>query len=138
MTRRAVHRAPGPEASESAILGGCLAACQGFGVLAWRQQVGAATIGGRHVRFGVRGQSDILGVVRRGPHRGRLLAIEVKRPGQRPRPRQVLWLRDVIEAGGIAWWTDGVADCVDVLGRVLIGGATVQIDKDGERRVVEG
>lgn len=124
-----------PLPRESEVLAGCLKACRALGVLCWRHNVGQFTVDGRVVRAGVKGQSDILGVVRRGPHRGKLLSIEVKRPRGRATPRQIEWMRDVIEAGGIAFRTDSLADCVDLLQRVL-GGARVEIDRDGGQRVV--
>jgi hypothetical protein len=64
-----------------------------------------------HRRFqGLRGVSDILGIL---PQRVRLadggaeqfgnfLAIEVKKPGEKPRAEQVEFLHDIRTAGGIA------------------------------------
>ena len=85
------------------------------GVLAWRNNVGAVSAGGRFVRFGSKGMSDIIGVL---PPRletnnrnfGRFLAIEVKRPGQQPTPYQAGFLDQVRKAGGVAFVATSVQD----------------------------
>lgn len=64
-----------------------------------------------HRRFqGLRGVSDILGILPQtvrladgGAERfGNFLAIEVKKPGEKPRTEQVDFLQDIQAAGGIA------------------------------------
>ena len=71
-------------------------------VLVWRNNTGAARLPGRGgreqiVRFGVRGAADILGLVR---GTGRLIALEVKRPGKGLEPHQRAWGATITAAGG--------------------------------------
>lgn len=63
-----------------------------------------------HRRFhGLRGVSDILGILPQTVRLadggaelfGNFLAIEVKKPGEKPRPEQAMFLREIREAGGI-------------------------------------
>lgn len=55
--------------------------------------------------YGMRtGVPDILGIFR-----GRPLAIEVKRPGQKPTQNQAVFIKEFSEAGGLAF----VATCID-------------------------
>lgn len=58
-----------------------------------------------------KGISDIIGI-----HRGRFLAIEVKRPGNKLSDRQARFLRSVSDAGGIALVAYSVDDVIDGLG----------------------
>lgn len=67
----------------------------------------------RWVRWGTPGAPDILGAL----EGGRLLAIEVKRPGERPGPEQEAWLDRASRAGALAGWVDSV----DALARMLEG-----------------
>ncbi len=95
---------------EADILRTCLAWLRLQGVYCWRQNQGALSTASqgkrRFFRFaGVEGISDIIGLLRPS---GRLLAIEVKRPGRQPTPEQDTFL-DVIRASG------GLALCVHSL-----------------------
>jgi hypothetical protein len=76
------------------------------GVCYWRANTGCARIGRRLVRFGTPRQADVLGV-RPG---GRLLAVEVKRPGGKTTALQRAWLDMVTRAGALAIVTSGVDD----------------------------
>jgi hypothetical protein len=92
------------------ILRTCLGWLRLQGVCCWRQNQGALSAVSRGKRrffrfAGVEGISDIIGLLR---PTGRLLAIEIKRPGQRPTPEQAAFL-DVIRASG------GLALCVHSL-----------------------
>jgi hypothetical protein len=82
---------------------------------AWceRQNSGAAKVGGRFIRFGWRGCSDVLGMMKDG----RLLAVECKAKGGRLRPEQAAFLSLVRRFGGVAFVA---RDCRDVL-RALDG-----------------
>ena len=60
----------------------------------WRMSVGRRG----HQAFGVRGQADVFALLR--PH-GRLLALEVKRRGERAEPHQLEWGATVTAAGGV-------------------------------------
>jgi hypothetical protein len=129
-TRSRVSRA-----LERDVLSGCLAACRALGIAAERRNVGQMKVGGRTVRFGRTGAADITGTIPRGLHQGKRLEIEVKRPGERPRPAQLERLTETRAAGGIAFWIDDAGDCLRVLRRVL-DGARIQVDERGSQWVV--
>ena len=78
--------------------------------VAWieRQNSGVARMGGRFVRFGWPGCSDLLGQLKDG----RLLAVEVKAPKGKLRADQVEFLSTVRRFGGVAFLA---RDCRDVL-----------------------
>lgn len=59
------------------------------------------------------GAPDIIGAMKRGCA---WLAIEVKRPGSKPRPDQVAWLQAIADAGGCAGWVDCVEDAQRIVG----------------------
>lgn len=109
------------------------------GVLVWRNNAGAfsapatATHARRFVRYGgMAGASDLIGVV---PGSGKLLAIEVKRPGERPTADQVAFLRAVAAEGGVAFWADSVAVVAVVLDGIR-DGARVEVDEHGDQVLV--
>lgn len=82
------------------------------GILHWRSNTGAAVFPGkggkqRFIRFGYPGISDIIAVI---PGIGKIVAIEVKRPGEHPTPQQAAFLTQVEEQGGIALVADDVKD----------------------------
>jgi len=96
------RRARAPAPRESAIQAAILEAFRRkTNYLVWRQNTGAVrvrgttTAKGRFIRFGVPGQSDLLGI---GPG-GRFLAIEVKRPGEKLNPNQESY-RDMVRSRG--------------------------------------
>jgi hypothetical protein len=60
----------------------------------WRMSVGAR----RGHTFGVRGQADVFALLRSS---GRLLTLEVKRPGEDADPHQLEWGETVTRAGGV-------------------------------------
>ena len=72
----------------------------------FRHNVGAFKLKGRYVRFGVPGQSDILGILKGG----RFLAIEVKRPKKNRTPAQVEFQETVNNAGGLAFVARNIED----------------------------
>lgn len=81
----------------------------------------------RIIRYGSPGQADLYGwVIRTGQH----VEIEVKRPGNRPTPKQLEWLRECTRLGVLAWW----ADCPNIAERVaeavLKGGRIVWREGD--------
>lgn len=96
---------------ESDVLAACLHYLALKGVFAWRQNQGAIPLtGGGYRKFvGLRGVADILGILPQQvdlPGEGRvrfgnLLAVEVKRPGEKPRPDQGAFLARVNELGGV-------------------------------------
>lgn len=66
-----------------------------FGLF-YRRNVGAFKAGDRFVRFGVAGQADIAGCIE-----GRMVEIEVKRPGQKQRAEQRHWQQAIERCGGV-------------------------------------
>lgn len=102
---------------EQDILNACLQYLQLRGFLAWRQNSGAVVSvhqgRRRFVRFnGAPGCADILGIV---GHLGTFLAVEIKRPGNKPTAKQLSFLDAVRRHGGMAI----VADSVESLARQL-------------------
>lgn len=85
-------------------------------ILCWRNNSGAVALGEgksrRYVRYGQKGSSDILGVL---PPSGRLLCIEVKRPGNRPTEHQTAWLERMRAAGAVCVVAYGIEDVQRVL-----------------------
>jgi len=80
-----------------------------IGIPAWRMNTGAARVrGGRQIRFGFKGCSDIVGIL----HDGRWLAVEVKREYDKPRPEQIEFLAMVEMKGGIAMIARRIEDVI--------------------------
>lgn len=98
---------------EAAALVEVVKALKAHPAVAWaeRQNTGAAKVGGRFIRFGWRGCSDVLGQMKDG----RLLAVEVKAPSGRLRPEQVEFLDRVRCFGGVAFVARNCADVTRVL-----------------------
>lgn len=97
---------------ESEILRVCLEYLRLRGVFCWRQNQGAVTAEyqgrKRFLRFaGADGIADILGVL--SPS-GRLLAVEVKRPGRQPTAQQQGFLDAVRRQGGLAVCVHSLAE----------------------------
>lgn len=78
----------------------------------WRVNTGAVRIGNRFVRFGLKGQSDIQGVV--GPH-GLSIFIECKTVRGRLRPEQEAFGRMVQSMGALFV----VARCIEDVDEAL-------------------
>ena len=131
-------RASVARALERDILAGCVEACRALGIPIDRQNTGAMAVDGRRVRFGRKGNADLTGTIPRGPHLGKRLEVEVKRPGARPRPEQLERLAAIRVAGGIAFWVTEAADSLRVLRRVLDEGAWIEVDEAGTQWVVWG
>lgn len=95
---------------ESDLLAASLSWLQMQGVWCWRQNQGAIPLkNGGYRRFvGLRGVADILGILPQTVQLdgeavtfGNLLAIETKRPGEKPRPDQADFLARVNALGGV-------------------------------------
>ncbi len=69
---------------------------------------------GQFVKFGFRGQSDIVGMLKGG----RFLAVEVKRPGNRPTAEQNAFLGAVNLGGGFGCWADDAERLNFLLGKL--------------------
>ena len=84
-------------------------------LVAWceRQNTGAAKVGGRFIKFGWKGCSDILGQLKDG----RLLAVEVKKPkGSKLSIDQAYFLEMVRAHGGISFVATSLHDVLENLG----------------------
>ena len=133
---RAKRKPKPPSAPERDVQAACLACLRAHGFAPRRRNVGAMeNASGRLVRFGRKGEADITATVPSGPNRGKRVEVEVKRPGESPRPEQLEFLRETNRQGGLAWWIDDPARLADVLRKVL-DGATVEIDADGRQWLV--
>ena len=86
---------------EAACLVEVLRALNAHPRVAWceRQNSGALRAGGRFIKFGWRGCSDVLGQLTDG----RFLAVEVKAPKGTANPEQIEFLARVRAAGGVAF-----------------------------------
>jgi|GEM_PF-1700055 len=93
------------------------------GIKAWRQNTGGMTKTNaegeeRYIPFGIPGQSDIIGIL---PGSGRMLAIEVKMPGNTPTPDQWEYLLMVQRSGGVGFWVDSLAQVQRALPHIQNG-----------------
>jgi len=95
---------------EAAALAEVLKTLKHHPAVAWveRQNTGAAKVGGRFIRFGWRGCSDVIGQLKDG----RLLAVECKAPKGKLRAEQDEFLSLVRRFGGVAFVAH---NCRDVL-----------------------
>ena len=86
------------------------------GIWAWRRSVGAARVGGRWIRYGQPGMSDIEGIIfLPGVDIGVHLEVEVKAPGNTPTPKQAAWLAAILHHGGVAAWCISAEELEDKL-----------------------
>jgi hypothetical protein len=107
-------------ARESDLLAACLEWLHFHGVWCWRQNQGAIPLprGGFRKFVGLKGVADILGILPQtvevvGAGRltfGNLLAVETKRPGERPRPEQAAFLQKVNDLGGVGLCVHSLAE----------------------------
>ena len=84
-------------------------------LVAWceRQNTGAAKVGGRFIKFGWKGCSDILGQLKDG----RLLAVECKRlKGGKLTDEQIFFLERVRQHGGVSFVATSMHDVLENLG----------------------
>lgn len=84
-------------------------------LVAWceRQNTGAAKVGGRFIKFGWKGCSDILGQLKDG----RLLAVECKRlKGGKLTDEQIFFLERVRQHGGVSFVATSLHDVLENLG----------------------
>lgn len=71
--------------------------------------------GGRWVRLGTKGMSDLWGILKDGRH----FECEVKAPGKKPTDDQLRWLDEVRAAGALAFWADSLDGFIEHVGKVL-------------------
>jgi hypothetical protein len=86
----------------------------------WRNSTGALTDAqGRVVRFGLCvGSADLIGCLAPG---GRLIALEVKRPGGKPRPEQERFLELVRKMGGFGAVVTSPLEAIEAVERARRG-----------------
>ena len=104
---------------------------QMIGCFCIRTQAGAVPVqrgkGVNWMHFAPKGTADRIGHL----PCGRFLAVEVKRPGQRPTQAQIDWLIDRNNAGGVAFWCNSLTTCERIMTHVLKG-RRVEVRHDGE------
>jgi hypothetical protein len=115
---------------EADVLSGCLNWLRLEGIWCWRQNQGAIPLeGGGYRRFvGLKGVADILGILPQTVRVigddapvtfGNLLAVETKRPGEKPRPEQEEFLRRLNALGGVGVCVHSVSELAEVLALYL-------------------
>ena len=86
-------------------------------LVAWASRINSGAVenaNGQFVRFNqIAGCSDIVGQMKTG----QFLALEAKRPGQKPTEPQMLFLRMVEAHGGCSGWFDSVDGLESILAR---------------------
>jgi hypothetical protein len=108
-----------PKERESKIQRSIVVRLERLGVKLWRRNVGGMTDSyGHHVRFASPGMADLWGVDRNARH----WEIETKRPGNRPTPKQLEWLKGMTARGCVAYWADSANIAERVAEAVLAGG----------------
>jgi len=89
-----------------------------YDVFAWRNNSGIIPVGeGRYrrmIKLGVAGMPDILGIQRSS---GRLVGIEVKKPGKKPTDTQKHMLETLEEYGAIVIVAHSVEDIAKLFGK---------------------
>jgi hypothetical protein len=111
MPRARTPKLPVPR--ESAIQRAILDYLRSVGLEPWRNNTGATkTAHGSFVRYGKVGSGDLFALL---PPHGRLLSVEVKRPGRKPTDEQVAFMEAVNAAGGLAIVATSVDDVRDAL-----------------------
>jgi len=101
---------------ESDIQRSILTTLRALGIPAWRQNSGAFKLEGtRWFRAGIKGIADIQACL---PPHGKLLVIEVKRPGEKPTLHQTAFLNAIPRAGGIGFIATCANDVVELLKRL--------------------
>ena len=95
---------------ERDVLSAVLQLCRAHPKVAWIRRMNTGTRGG--VNFGFPGLSDLIGQLKDG----RMLAIEVKRPGKMPTEAQVEFMGEVARWHGVAFVARGIQDVLKALG----------------------
>ena len=116
---------PPPE-RESKIQRSIIVRLEHLGIMLWRRNVGAMQDEERFIRFGSPGQSDLWGIDSNAKH----WEIEVKRPGNRPTPKQLAWLKMMSSRGCVAFWADSANIAERVAESILRGGKILWHDDD--------
>lgn len=103
-----------PIAKEGEIVSACIEYLLRRRHFVWRNNTGAQLLeskdsdGVAHSRFfrsGIKGSADIIGIsksYKAGESTGRFIAVECKRPGNKPTPEQLEFLGEIRKRGGYA------------------------------------
>jgi hypothetical protein len=95
-----------PKEKESVLQKAIIEYLNKIGIFAFRHNTGAVLMRykgkNRFIRFGIKGSSDILGIMKDG----RFLSIEVKRKGETPTLDQFNWMDRIADNNGFAVWVD--------------------------------
>ena len=106
---------PSRSETETKLVYNCLQYLKVKGIFAWRNNTGAAKAQykgkRRFIRYGLKGSSDILGIL---PD-GRFLAIECKRKGTYPTKDQRAFLKQIEANKGVALLVRNIADLIRAL-----------------------
>lgn len=107
---------------ERDVLSAVLSAAKVHPRVAWAERMnsGVWKAGGRYIKFGFPGLSDVIGQLKDG----RFLAIEVKREGKNATEEQVEFLGTVTRAKGIGFVARNVDDCIAGINAAFMKGAT--------------
>ena len=98
--------------NESEIQTRIMIALSEMGCTIWRNNTGAYKDGNRYIRYGLaKGSSDLIGLTKCG----RFLAVEVKRPGQKPTNDQINFINHVTAKNGVAFVAYSVDDAINKL-----------------------
>ncbi len=103
--------------TETNLVNTCLQHLELKHIYAWRNNTGAAVVQAvasnkrRYIRYGLKGSSDILGIL---PD-GRFLAIECKMKGKYPTKEQRAFLKRIEENNGVALLVREVDDLIRAL-----------------------
>jgi hypothetical protein len=94
-------------------------------VVLWRNTVGKTTewsgSAPRHIAYGLApGSADLVGILAPA---GRFVALEIKRPGERPTPEQETWLALVRKTGGFAAVVHSAGEALSAIERARAGGS---------------
>lgn len=92
----------------------------------WRRNIVAYQIEDRFVRAGQKYQADLWGIDPIARH----WEIETKRPGNRPTPGQLEWLKMMSSLGCVSFWADSATIAERVAEAVLQGGRIVWHEDD--------
>lgn len=97
---------------ETPLKAAILDALAAMGVVAWNSPSGQARVRRGRVHMAPKGTPDIVGYLDGG---GRMLAIEVKVPGEEPKPHQAAWMDRARRAGVVVACAHSVAEAVAVV-----------------------
>ena len=79
----------------------------------WREQAGTSSSGRR--QLAPPGTPDIIGWIRTGPNRGKMLGIEVKTPKGKARPAQLEWHANAMADGVVCGFARSVDEAIAIV-----------------------